>query len=72
VVNTALGAAGNVIGGAAFPTKGMLPQNLSNLWDPGINTLRLYGQAGLAGLVGAFGAAAQATPAYADRFCGGL
>ena len=45
---------------------------MSNLWNPGINAQRLYGQAGLSGLVGAFGAAAQGTPAYADSLCGGL
>jgi RHS repeat-associated protein len=76
-IGIALGAVANVVAGQLFPTRGMLPENMSNLWNPGINAQRLYAQAGLAGLVNAFGTAAEATPAYADSFataglCGAL
>lgn len=43
-VNMVLGAVGRVIGGAALPTIGMLPQNMSNMWNPGINARRLMGR----------------------------
>lgn len=64
----ALGPAGNVVAGQLFPTRGMLPENMSNLWNPGINAQRLYAPAGFAGLLGAFPTAAEGNTAYADSF----
>jgi RHS repeat-associated protein len=44
VLGLVLGGAGGAIGGALFPTVGRLPYALSNIWDPGLNSMRLYFQ----------------------------
>ena len=37
-----LGGVGGYIGGELFPTVGRLPSSLSNIWDPGLNSMRIY------------------------------
>lgn len=49
---TAFGAVGGVLGQRFFQLRGFRPYRLFNLWNPGVNAARLYGQAATSAFVG--------------------
>ena len=53
VVGTVAGAVGGALGGYMFPLRGFRPYKYSNIYRPGLNSLRLYGQAYTSATVGA-------------------
>jgi hypothetical protein len=50
----AFGGVGGVVGGRLFPLRGFKPYKLSNVWNPGPNTLRLYQQEVTSGAIGLY------------------
>jgi hypothetical protein len=56
------GAVGGVVGGKLFPLVGFQPYKLTNVWNPGPNSIRLYGQAIIGGVVGLYQGLFDPTP----------
>ena len=56
------GLVAGALGGALYPTRGFMPYRVYNVWRPGLNATRLYGQGFVGGLVGGAGAAANGKP----------
>jgi RHS repeat-associated protein len=56
------GAVGGVVGGKLFPLVGFQPYRLTNVWNPGPNSIRLYGQAIIGGVIGLYQGLFDPTP----------
>jgi len=48
------GAVGAYAGEKTYPLRGFRPYKLENIWNPGIDSLRLYGQSAVSGFIGLY------------------
>jgi hypothetical protein len=54
VEGAAFGAVGGVVGEKMFPLQGFKPYKLSNVWNPGPNSVRLYARATTGAAIGLY------------------
>ncbi|HEY2176527.1 MAG TPA: RHS repeat-associated core domain-containing protein, partial [Mycobacteriales bacterium] len=52
VAGTVAGGVGGALGGYLFPLRGFRPYKYANIYKPGLNSLRLYGQAYTSAVIG--------------------
>jgi hypothetical protein len=60
---------GGAVGAKVFRLQGIRPYLLRNVWNPGPNTIRLYGQAIAGGAIALIPSLFGTAPAYGEMLC---